>query len=137
MHSRSHLIVAAARACIGTRFRPQGRTPGLALDCVGVALVAARAAGVAVDVPPYGLGGDGEPGFDTLPAAAGFVPLDPAGVAPGDLLVLAPSPGRRHLAIVTPAGIVHAHAGIGRVVEAPADPTWPTVAAWRCPERTI
>jgi hypothetical protein len=44
-HPQSQAIVAAVRACIGTRFRSQGRVPGLALDCVGVALVAAQAAG--------------------------------------------------------------------------------------------
>jgi len=55
--------------------------------------------------------------------------------APGDLLAVAPSPGRRHLAVVTGTGIVHAHAGLGRVVEGPLDPGWIIVAAWRLPEQ--
>lgn len=131
MHPRSAAIVAAARACVGTCFRPQGRTPGLALDCVGVALVAARAAGVELDVPVYGLGGDREPRLDLALATSGLSAVD-VGCA-GDLLVVAPSDGRRHLGIITSRGIVHAHAGLGRVVEGPCDPAWPVVGAWRLP----
>ena len=44
-------IVAAARACIGTPFRPQGRLPGVGLDCIGLAAWAVRAVGIEVDVP--------------------------------------------------------------------------------------
>ena len=131
MHPASAAIVAAARACVGTRFRPQGRVPGLALDCVGLALVAARAAGVAVAAPAYALGGDREPGLDEALVDAGLTIV--AAPCPGDLLVVAPSPGRRHLAIVTDRGVVHAHAGLGRVVEGPPDAAWHLVGAWRLP----
>ncbi len=120
-------IVAAARACIGTRFRPQGRVPGLALDCVGLVLAAGGiAAGV---VPAYALGGDYHHLLDETLQAAGChrVPTP----QPGDILVLAPAPGLHHLAIMTLSGAVHAHAGIGRVVEGPLDPGWPHLAAWR------
>lgn len=125
-------IVAAVRGCVGTRFRPQGRIPGQALDCVGVALVAAVAAGMpAIEILPYALGGDHEVELETVLARAGClsvaVPLN------GDLLVVAPSPRRRHVAVVTPAGVVHAHAGLGRVVEGPIDPAWSIVGAWRLP----
>lgn len=132
MHRRAAAIVAAARGCVGTRFRPQGRVPGLALDCVGVALVAAAAAGVVLSVPPYRLGGDGEAELDRFLADAGFAAVDQA--LAGDLLALAPAPGRRHLAVVTGRGVVHAHAGLGRVVEGPLDPAWTVLAAWRLPE---
>jgi lipoprotein Spr len=100
-------IVAAARSCIGTRFRAQGRKPGVGLDCVGVALFAAAAAG--------------------LGCTAIVVPL------PGDIMLIAPAPRRLHLAVVTPAGIVHAHAAVGRVVEAPIDIGWSIIGAWRVP----
>lgn len=133
VHRDAAAIVAAARACVGTRFRPQGRTPGLALDCVGVALVAARAAGVAAVVPAYRLGGDFEAAVDDFLGRLGCT-RRPVGDL-GDLLVVAPAPVRRHLAIVTDRGVVHAHAGVGRVVEAPLDPGWPLVAAWRLPQK--
>lgn len=132
MHPCHIAIVAAARDCVGTRFRAQGRTPGLGLDCVGVALAAAAAVGVRIDPPVYALGGDHEGDLDALLAAAGCTVV--AIAEPGDLLAVAPSPGRRHLAVVTPAGVVHAHAGLGRVVEGPLDPDWMLIAAWRLPQ---
>ncbi|MBV8971631.1 MAG: peptidoglycan endopeptidase [Sphingomonadaceae bacterium] len=132
MHPRADAIVAAARGCLGTRFRLQGRVPGTGLDCVGVALVAAAAAGCRPRVPTYGLGGDNEARLDAAIAAIGATPV--ADAEPGDILVLAPRRHRRHLAVVTWGGIVHAHAGLGRVVEGPADPAWSLVAAWRLPE---
>lgn len=125
-------IVAAVRACVGTRFRPQGRLPGLALDCVGVVLVAAKAAGIDMAaVPAYVMGGDREHEIDDALAAAGCFPVGEA--CAGDILVIVPALRRRHLAVVTPAGVVHAHAGLGRVVEGPIDPAWKIAGAWRLP----
>ncbi len=107
--------------------------PGVGLDCVGVALVAAAAAGLRVDVPPYRLGGDHEARLDEAVRAIRCRPVSAS--AAGDLLVLAPGPRRRHLAVVVPGGIVHAHAGLGRVVEGPLDPAWRLVGAWRFPDQ--
>lgn len=133
MHSRHAAIVVAVRAGVGTRFRPQGRLAGVALDCVGVALIAAETAGCRVTATPYALGGDNEARLDAAVAGiGGTLVIEPQA---GDLLVLAPGAGRRHLAIVTPGGIVHAHAGLGRVVEGPLDPAWAVVAAWRFPDK--
>jgi murein DD-endopeptidase / murein LD-carboxypeptidase len=124
-------IVAAARACVGTRFRPQGRVPGLGLDCVGVVLVAAAAAGVLpARVPAYRLGGT-PPDVDGVFAACGASAVDAA--LPGDVLVLVPAPGQRHFGVVTALGLVHAHAGLDRVVEGPVDPDWRVTGAWRLP----
>ncbi len=125
-------IVAAARACVGTRFRPQGRTPGLGLDCVGVVLVAAHAAGVGLPaLPAYALGGDHADELESVLLATGCQPV--AVATPGDILVIAAAPRHRHLAVVTPAGVVQAHAGLGRVVEGPIDSSWAVLAAWRLP----
>lgn len=123
-------VVAAVRLCVGTRFRPQGRVPGVGLDCVGVVLVAAVAAGSgAVRVPAYALGGDHGALVEEHLRAAGCVEVMAA--AAGDVLVIAPAPGRRHLGVVTPGGVVHAHAGLGRVVEQPFDPGWVVVGIWQ------
>lgn len=121
-------IVAAVRACVGTRFRSQGRIPGLALDCVGVVLVAAQAAGVAANVPAYALGGV-LPDVELLLRGHGCRRV--AQPQPGDIIVIAPVGGQRHFGVLTPAGVVHAHAGLGRVVEGPLDADWPVVSAWR------
>ena len=142
-HPQSQAIVAAVRACIGTRFRSQGRVPGLALDCVGVALVAAQAAGlVLANLPLYQLGGDNEALIDTLLARAGLQRV--TAPAAGDVWLFAPAPGQRHLAVQVdnmPRGsradtqFVHAHAGVGRVVESPADPAWALLGSYRFPAR--
>jgi murein DD-endopeptidase / murein LD-carboxypeptidase len=125
-------IVEAARACVGTRFRPQGRVPGLGLDCVGVVLVAAAAAGLDRFQPQaYSLAGDHEAVVEQALVDAGCQAV--AAPLSGDLLVVAPSPNRRHLGVLTPAGMVHAHAGLGRVVEGPIDPGWTKIGAWRLP----
>ena len=133
-HSRSDAIVAAVRATIGTRFRPQGRRAGVGLDCVGVALIAAEAADCAATSPPYALGGDHDGRLDAAVAALGCSKV--AVADPGDLIVVAPAVGRRHLAVKTDQGVVHAHAGLRRVVEGPLDPAWIVVAIWRFPERS-
>lgn len=129
--ARQVAIVAAVRAAVGTRFRPLGRRVGVGLDCVGVALIAAAAAGNALRTEPYVLGGDHDGKIEPVLRAVGCQPV--ARAAPGDLLLVAPTLRQRHLAVATPAGIVHAHAGLGRVVEGPLDPDWIVLGAWRLP----
>lgn len=129
-HPRGSAIVAAARSLVGTPFRPQGRgTEGL--DCVGLVLAAAGAAGIRVEAPDdYVLGGDHSAlAAGSLPAA-GCRRL--AEALPGDVLLLRAAGGRRHLGIAAGATWVHADLRLHRVVETPA----PTVGveAWRLPE---
>ncbi len=124
-------IVAAARACVGTRFRAQGRRPGLGLDCVGVVLVAAAAVGIVPAIlPAYRLGGDC-PDVEAILAAHGCEGV--ASALPGDVIVFAPSDRQRHFGVVTPVGHVHAHAGLDRVVEGPVDGDWTIIGRWRLP----
>lgn len=52
-------FAAAALALVGTPWHHQGRLPGVGLDCVGVAVCAAQACGIAVqDVRDYTLPAD-------------------------------------------------------------------------------
>ena len=135
-------IVAAARSCMGTPFRPQGRVVGLGLDCVGVVLIAAAAAGVRLEsVPAYGLSGDNLRVLLEMLQRAGCVSVASghggggqgigARGAAGDIAVLVPAAGRLHLGVLTPGGLVHAHAGLGQVVEGPVDPCWSWLGVWR------
>ncbi|MBN8839717.1 MAG: peptidoglycan endopeptidase [Sphingomonadales bacterium] len=125
--TRAARIVAAARATIGARFRPHGRDPALGLDCVGVAVWALAAGGWHGRVPA---------GYALAAGAAAVAPemLDGLvacdGAAAGDLL-LCRAGGGLHLAIRTEAGVVHADAGLRRVVERPGAPPWPVLAAYR------
>ncbi len=83
-------------------------------------------------VPRYALGGDGQDALDTALPEQGCVAVGLP--RPGDLILVAPAVDRRHLGVVTDAGIVHAHAGLSRVVEGPLDPAWRLLGAWRFPE---
>jgi hypothetical protein len=49
----------------------------------------------------------------------------------GDVLVMRAGPEQLHLGIVTRAGLVHADAGLRRVVERPGAPEWPVLGNWR------
>jgi hypothetical protein len=69
------------------------------------------------------------PDANTVFEACGAVRVDRA--APGDILAIAPGPGQRHFGIATPLGLIHAHAGLERVVEGPLDPNWSIIAVWR------
>ncbi|OYW15757.1 MAG: hypothetical protein B7Y82_05235 [Sphingomonadales bacterium 32-65-25] len=129
---RRQAAIIAARAGLGTRFRAQGRLVGVGLDCVGVALLAATGAGVPLGpVPPYALGGDHA---DLLAATLRQLGLRRVRrPRPADLVEYALAPGHRHLALLTDRGILHAHAGLGRVVEGPGPDDWPVVACWALP----
>ena len=119
-------IVAAGRALIGAPFRPQGRSAETGLDCIGLAAGALGVTGVPHD---YSLRGGSEARLAEGLAAAGLRPVKRA--RPGDLMVMAAGAGQLHLGLFTGEGIVHADAGLGRVVERPGEPPWPTLSIWR------
>jgi murein DD-endopeptidase / murein LD-carboxypeptidase len=119
-------IVAAARGCVGARFRLQGRSVATGLDCVGVVALAYGCASVPGG---YALRGADLAGVIAAIEAAGFVRIDAP--YPAALLLLAPGPYQHHLAILTDRGFVHADAGLRRVVEVPGLPRWPPVGIWR------
>lgn len=124
------MVVARARALIGVRFRPQGRSCQQGLDCLGLVAAATDIKRVPDD---YSLrGGDIETanaGFED----AGFERVQAAEARPGDVLVACSGPGQLHGVVLTPNGYVHAHAGLRRVVETPGAIHWPVLAAWRHP----
>jgi hypothetical protein len=117
-----------ARALIGTRFRPQGRNEQ-GVDCVGLVLLA-------FDIPVtearrnYRLRGDHLQEI-VHGLKRRFRKIQPAHEQPGDVLVMEAGPDQVHLGIRTREGFVHAHAGIGRVVETPGAPQWPVAAVFR------
>lgn len=128
-------IQRAARCFLGTPFRHQGRIPGRGLDCAGVIVCAARALGLAdYDVKGYGRLPDGESFLRHL-LAAGCEKIKVADARPGDLYLIRFEQDPQHLALVTDIGILHATAGIGRVVEHRLDEAWSAriVAAFRLP----
>ncbi|MGB3928819.1 MAG: peptidoglycan endopeptidase, partial [Sphingobium sp.] len=120
-------VVARARALLGAPFRLHGRSAA-GVDCVGLAVLA-----FGRDAPcPYGLRSGGEGWAARWLSAAGMRRVDEGGA--GDLALVRPGPLQLHLMIATGAGFIHAHAGLGRVVEMPGASPWPIVGWWRACE---
>lgn len=131
-HARADRIVAAVQAKVGTGFRPQGRGAA-GLDCLGLALVAADAAGSAPAVPAFPMRGTSLDAGEALLLGFGCRRLTVDAVEPGDLLLQMPAALQLHLAVVTPAGLVEAHAGLRRVVERPRVTGEIWQSGWRLP----
>ena len=117
--------LARAREALGTPFRLHGRCVGEGLDCVGLAGLAYGCA-----VPSgYRLRSGTAEGVAQVVEAAGLVRVADAWA--GDLLLVRSGPGQLHLAIASGDGVIHADAGLRRVVERPGPVPWPVVARWR------
>lgn len=122
-------LAARARGLVGAPFRLHGRDPHSGLDCVGVL---ASAIGRSDALPNgYALRMRRMPGVSEVIDALGLQPTCGA-ILPGDILMLRPSRCQFHLAIAIDAGsIVHAHAGLRKVVLGPLPAEWPIAAHWR------
>ena len=129
-------MVAAARRCLGTPFRHQGRQPGRGLDCVGLIVCAARECGLAdYDVTGYARLPQGDSMKEHL-LAAGLLPRDMPSARPGDVLLMRFTREAQHLALMTERGVLHSYQQVGRVVEHRLDDAWRgrIVGAYAFPE---
>lgn len=126
MPAAADAVVARARALIGVRFRPQGRTRASGLDCVGLVAAAVGAADAPRD---YALRGSSPERLAEALARAGLRPVGTA--RRGDVLAMVAGPGQLHLGIFSGDGLIHADAGLGRVAERPGPPPWPIFGIWR------
>ncbi len=95
------------------------------MDCVGLAALVLGVEGVPTGYPLRG----GEPGRWIAAIDARLVRV--VAWRAGELLLMRSGPGQLHLGIWTGDALVHADAGIGRVVARPGVPPWPVLAAWR------
>ena len=129
MSRSANEIVAAARALIGVRFRPQGRSVETGFDCIGVVAAALGAERVPRD---YVLRGGSPARLAAELAAAGLRRVEAA--IPGDVLTMGAGPAQLHLGVFTGTGLVHGDAGLRRVVERPAPLPWPIIHIWRLGE---
>jgi cell wall-associated NlpC family hydrolase len=125
-------LAAAARDLIGTPFRLHGRAPTTGLDCVGLVHAAIAATG-RHPVPPRGYGLRNLAIDEWLPLAeqSGLIPAAQP-IHAGDVMLIALGFGQHHLVIACSADeVIHAHAGLRRVVCQPRDPDWHIHGAWR------
>ena len=117
-------VISRARALVGTPFRLHGRD-ARGVDCVGLIALSFRQA-----VP-------GGYALRTADAAAVTAPLAALKfrkcrtLKPGDIVLLDAGPAQLHLGLWTGDGLIHADAGLRRVVEAPGVPRWPVLSIWR------
>lgn len=123
-------VVAGALAMVGAPFRLHGRIVERGVDCVGLVELAYRSAGHWGKAPrDYGLRSGNDGRGDGWLTRAGLRSVDEA--EPGDVVLVRPGPLQLHLMIVVPGGHVHAHAGLGHVVETPGESPWPVIGHWR------
>lgn len=119
--------VTVARGVIGTPFRLHGRDPAFGLDCVGLVSLAFGRRGEAPS--GYAMRGGEKAAFEKMLRA---LRCRRRRIAPkrGDVLLLAPGPAQYHLGIWTGRSLIHADAGLRRIVETPGWPRWPMLSAW-------
>ena len=118
-------IINAARQCLGTRFRHQGRIAGVGIDCAGVAIHVARQSGAGhLDVSGYGrtpANGQLEQSLDIQPCLERVTLSDRA---PGDLLLMRFAREPQHVAICAGDTIIHAYEAAGLCCEHRLSDVW-------------
>lgn len=118
-------ILAAARECLGTPFRHQGRLLGEALDCAGVAVHVARRIGCDVsDLAGYARTPHGGLLEQALDAQVCLTRVAIADRAPGDLLLMRFTGEPQHLAILAEGTIIHAYEAVGKCCEHRLASSW-------------
>ena len=119
-------IIEAARSYVGTPFHHGGRLPGVGLDCIGVIVCAARAAGVQHrDVAAYPLRPNGQ-----LRIALNAQMLRVQSALPGDVLEMSFGGEPHHVAVYAGETLIHAYAAVRRCVEQPMVQAWWDKVRW-------
>jgi cell wall-associated NlpC family hydrolase len=116
-------IVETARQYVGTKYHHQARLRFHGLDCIGLLVVTAQDLGIPIkDVTNYRRIPDGKSLIANLDAQ--LEKTDE--MLPGYILVFWINKETRpqHIAIYTGDGIIHTHAGVGRVIETDLSKAW-------------
>ena len=118
--------VEVARALIGTKFRLHGRDADHGVDCVGlIAIVFGWQASAPVG---YSLRGGSAPQWVNRLDDLAIRRTGPS--CEGDILLLRAGSMQYHLGIWSGSGLIHADAGVRRVVETPGALRWPILGSW-------
>lgn len=126
MFEKADEVIAAARSCIGTPFRHQGRIIGAGLDCAGLGIVVAKAVGIEIKdfsgYPSQPFDGMLKKMFDEQDF---LQQINLSDAKPGDVLLMRISSAPQHVAILSDKGyMIHAYRGVGAVVEQRIDDFW-------------
>ena len=110
-------LADAAAGFVGVRFRLHGRDPATGLDCIGLLAVSLERLGIPSRPPScYGLRNVRIENWVTGHLPDRLVPVAGA-IRRGDVLLVRPGPQQHHLMIAeSAASVIHAHAGLRRVV---------------------
>ena len=122
-------VLREARGLLGTRFRRNGRSPQFGLDCVGLVACALgeEAKHLLATTAPEEPSVQRQMLYNALRAldwtqtsksGAGYV---------GEFAV----GGHLHLGVLTEVGVIHAHAGLRRVVEGSIPDHWEHERTWK------
>jgi len=125
-------LAIAAAGLIGSRFRLHGRNPETGLDCVGVLAAALEQAGFRANLPnDYAMRSQNIGRVADLAGDWGFASV--AGERlPGDVLLIRVGPCQSHFVLCGQDGtVIHAHAGLRRVVQSPSLPEGDVIGQWR------
>jgi cell wall-associated NlpC family hydrolase len=132
LSGRELLLAKVAEQLAGAPFRMHGRDPETGIDCVGLVLCALRGAGVEATGPDgYGLR---NLTIDKHLSCVSALQLHEASgvLRPGDVLLFRLPAAQFHLGVVSARGaLVHAHAGLRRVVVTPPPFAWRVDRHWR------
>ncbi|MDD4616065.1 MAG: NlpC/P60 family protein [Alphaproteobacteria bacterium] len=123
MNDSIQKAIAAARACLGTPFHHQGRAPGVGVDCIGLVIVAFRAAGAKIDDrTDYARRPDGQSLVKALEAHGARAVSD---IQAGDVLLFRYDRQPQHVALATSSEtMIHSFAPAGKVVETSIGDYW-------------
>ena len=133
MTAEPSAFLDAARSFLGVPYRLHGRTRN-GVDCLGLVLASVHAAGgPLLKAGGYALRNIDTQRFLPLSAQAGFLPCSWTGEekADGDVWLLRTGPALNHCAILDGDSLIHAHAGLRRVVRQPIPNDWQLLAAFR------
>ncbi|MEL6413739.1 MAG: NlpC/P60 family protein [Pseudomonadota bacterium] len=125
-------LADTAGGYLGVPFRLHGRDPRIGLDCVGLVAVCLEEVGARPLVPTgYALRNRSIESWLNCADRSSLAPATGAAEA-GDILLLRPGPHQHHLAIDPCDGsIIHAHAGLRRVVRQPFNRSTRVLARWQ------
>ena len=119
-------IIARARGLVGAPFRLHGRDPATGLDCVGLC---ARSFDVTAGVPTgYPLKGGDANLYASLIGT--FAVRHGGSMRPADVLLIRMGALQIHMGIWTGDSLIHAHAGLRKVVETPRAVTGDVLGMW-------
>lgn len=130
--SLGETLAHAAAQLVGTPFLLHGRDPSVGLDCVGLVYASLSSMGrIPVAPTGYKLRNSNPSRWLVFAEQAGLKhAVGPT--MPGDIILTNPGPAQTHLVIVlTHDRIVHAHAGLRRVVIEPMKVDSIRLAQWR------